>query len=62
MIEQFGLAALYPEMLLAFMATLVLLLDLAVKTPLRTLTYGLSMLTLGVVAWMQADEIGRAHV
>ena len=55
MIEQFGLAALYPEMLLAGMATLIMLIDLSVKTPERTLTYGLSLLTLAVVAWMQAN-------
>ena len=55
MIEQFGLAALYPEILLSLMATLILLLDLSVKTPQRTLTYGLTLLTLGVVAWMEAD-------
>ena len=55
MIEQFGLAALYPEIFLCAMATLIMLLDLAVQTPQRTFTYGLTMLTLGIVAWMQAN-------
>ena len=59
MIEQFGLAALYPEIFLCVMAILIMLLDLTVKTPQRTLTYGLSILTLAIVAWMQADAAGQ---
>ncbi len=44
----------YPEIFLLVMACLITLLDLWVKSPKRDLTYGLTMLTLGVVAVMQA--------
>ncbi|MGI9134572.1 MAG: NADH-quinone oxidoreductase subunit NuoN, partial [Rhodoferax sp.] len=45
----------YPEVVLFFMACVIALIDLGVKTPLRGLTYGLTLLTLGVVAWLQCD-------
>ena len=54
MIEKLSIAAVYPEILLATMATLIALVDLFVKSPRRTATYALSMLTLGVVAYMEA--------
>ena len=54
MIEKLSIAAVYPEILLAIMATLIALVDLFVKSPRRTATYALSMLTLGVVAYMEA--------
>ncbi len=44
----------YPEIFLLAMACLITLVDLWVKSPKRDLTYGLTMLTLGVVAVMQA--------
>jgi NADH-quinone oxidoreductase subunit N len=44
----------YPEMVLMVMACVILMLDLAVKTPLRNATYGLTLLTLAVVALMEA--------
>ena len=44
----------YPEIFLLIMACLITLVDLWVKSPKRDLTYGLTMLTLGVVAVMQA--------
>ena len=44
----------YPEIFLLVMACLITLVDLWVKSPKRDLTYGLTMLTLGVVAVMQA--------
>ena len=44
----------YPEIFLLVMACLITLVDLWVKSPKRDLTYGLTMLTLGVVALMQA--------
>ncbi len=44
----------YPEIFLLVMACLITLVDLWVKLPKRDLTYGLTMLTLGVVALMQA--------
>ena len=42
----------YPEIFLLVMACLITLVDLWVKSPKRDLTYGLTMLTLGVVAVM----------
>ena len=44
----------YPEIFLLVMACLITLVDLWVKSPKRDLTYGLTMLSLGVVAVMQA--------
>ena len=44
----------YPEIFLLVMACLITLVDLWVKSPKRDLTYGLTMLTLGVVAVLQA--------
>ena len=43
----------YPEIFLLAMACLITLVDLWVKSPKRDLTYGLTMLTLGVVAVMK---------
>ena len=37
------------------MACVIAMVDLGVKTPMRSVTYALTMLTLAVVAWMQAD-------
>ena len=44
----------YPEVLLLVMACVIALVDLRVTSPRRTLTYVLTLLTLGVVAVMQA--------
>ena len=46
--------AVYPEVVLLVMACVIALVDLRVTSPRRTLTYGLTLLTLGVVAVMQA--------
>jgi NADH-quinone oxidoreductase subunit N len=40
-----------PEIILLAMACLIALVDLGVKTRLRELTYGLTLLTLAIVAW-----------
>ena len=48
-------AQIAPELILIVVGTLIMLLDLAVKTPQRNFTYGLTMLTLAIVAWMQAN-------
>lgn len=47
-------AAVYPELLLLGMACVIALFDLVVKTPLRGATYRLTLLTLGVVAALEA--------
>ena len=54
MIDKLSWIAVYPEIILSVMACVIALVDLGVKSRLRTLTYVLTLLTLGVVAWMQA--------
>ena len=44
----------YPEIVLLVMTCVIALVDLWVKSPKRTLTYTLTMLTLGVVATIEA--------
>jgi NADH-quinone oxidoreductase subunit N len=56
MIEKFNLAALYPEILLVVMTIAIAMIDLFVKSPRRTLTYALSLLTMAVVAVLQAHD------
>ncbi|MBU7575457.1 MAG: NADH-quinone oxidoreductase subunit NuoN [Hydrogenophaga sp.] len=53
MIDKLSWVAAYPEILLMTMACVIALVDLAVKTPLRGITYGLTLLTLGVIAVLQ---------
>jgi NADH-quinone oxidoreductase subunit N len=53
MIDKISWIAVYPEIILATMACVIALLDLSVKSPRRTLTYVLTLTTLGVVALMQ---------
>ena len=55
MIDKLSWITAYPEAVLLVMACVIAMVDLGVKTPLRGVTYALSMLTLAVVAWMQAD-------
>ena len=54
MIDKLSWVAVYPELLLLVMACAILLVDLGVKSPQRTLTYALTLATLGVVAVMEA--------
>lgn len=54
MTELLSWIAVYPEIILLGMACCITLLDLGVKSPQRTLTYVLTLLTLGVVAALQA--------
>jgi NADH-quinone oxidoreductase subunit N len=54
MIDKLSWITVYPEIVLLTMACIILLLDLGVKTPQRTVTYVLSLLTLAVVAAMEA--------
>ncbi len=50
MIDKLSWIAVYPEIVLLFMACLILLVDLFVKNPRRTSTYILTLLTLALVA------------
>ncbi|MDP3796017.1 MAG: NADH-quinone oxidoreductase subunit NuoN [Polaromonas sp.] len=54
MIDKLSWIAVYPEIVLVIMACVIALLDLGVKTPRRTGTYVLTLLTLAVVAAMEA--------
>ncbi len=55
MIDKLSWITAYPEAVLLVMACVIAMVDLGVKTPMRGVTYVLTMLTLAVVAWMQAD-------
>jgi NADH-quinone oxidoreductase subunit N len=54
MIDKLSLIAIYPEIVLLVMACVIALVDLYVTSPRRTATYVLTLLTLGVVAVLQA--------
>lgn len=54
MIDKISWIAVYPEIVLMVMTCVILLADLAVKTPLRTRTYVMTLATLAAVAFIQA--------
>jgi NADH-quinone oxidoreductase subunit N len=54
MIDKLSWIAVYPEIVLLVMACVIALVDLGVKSPQRTLTYVLTLLTLAVVAALEA--------
>jgi NADH-quinone oxidoreductase subunit N len=54
MIDKLSWITVYPEIVLLAMACVIALVDLAVTSPRRTATYVLTLLTLGVVAVLQA--------
>jgi NADH-quinone oxidoreductase subunit N len=54
MIDKLSWITVYPEIILLTMACVIALVDLRVTSPRRTTTYVLTLLTLGVVAVMQA--------
>ncbi|NCP39126.1 MAG: NADH:ubiquinone oxidoreductase subunit N, partial [Rhodoferax sp.] len=54
MIDKLSLLTVYPELILLVMACVIALFDLAVKGTGRTPTYILTLVALGVVAWIQA--------
>jgi NADH-quinone oxidoreductase subunit N len=55
MIDKLSWIAVYPDIVLLVMACVIALLDLGVKSALRGTTYLLTLLTLAIVAYMQAD-------
>lgn len=61
MIDKISLIAVYPEMLLLIMACVIALFDLSVKSRTRTATYIFTMLTLAVVAALQASYATSGH-
>jgi NADH-quinone oxidoreductase subunit N len=54
MIDKYNWITVYPDLVLLFMACVIAMIDLGVKTPRRTLTYVLTLATMAVVAFMQA--------
>jgi NADH-quinone oxidoreductase subunit N len=54
MIDKISWITVYPEIILMVMACVIALADLGVKTPMRGKTYVLTLLTLAVVAILQA--------
>ena len=54
MIDKLSLIAVYPEIILLVMGCVIALVDLGVKSPQRTLTYVLTLITLAVVAALEA--------
>ena len=54
MIDKFSWIAVFPDIILLVMACVILLVDLGVKSRQRTLTYVVTLLTLAVVAALQA--------
>ena len=60
-IDKLSWMTVYPELVLLVMACVIAMIDLGVTSPRRTLTYVLTLLTLGVVAVMQAPVRGRRH-
>jgi NADH-quinone oxidoreductase subunit N len=63
MMDNYNWVTAYPEIVLLVMTCVIALVDLWVTSPKRSLTYGLSMITLGVVALMQAylATTGETH-
>ncbi|MEO7105868.1 MAG: NADH-quinone oxidoreductase subunit NuoN [Rhodoferax sp.] len=55
MIDTISWITVYPDALLLAMACVIALLDLGIKTPMRGVTYAITLLTLAVVASMQLD-------
>ena len=54
MIDKLSWITVYPEIVLLVMACVIALVDLSVKSPKRTATYALTLITLAVVAAMEA--------
>lgn len=54
MIDKLSWISVYPEIILLIMACVIALVDLGVKSPRRTQTYLLSLITLAVIAVLQA--------
>ena len=61
MIDKLSLIVASPEILLLVMACVVAMVDLGVKSRLRTATYWLTMASLAVVAWFCADFAMRGE-
>ncbi len=56
MIDKLSLLAVFPELILLVMGCVILIFDLAVKDAMRTPTYVLTLVTLAVVAALEASD------
>ena len=56
MIDHYSWITVYPEIVLLTLACVITLVDLGVKSANRHTTYVLTLLTLGIVAFMQAAD------
>ena len=54
MLDKISLIAVFPELVLFVMACAIAIMDLSVKSTFRTLTYGVTLLTLTAVAVIEA--------
>jgi NADH-quinone oxidoreductase subunit N len=61
MIDKLSWVAVFPDIILVAMACIILLVDLGVKSPRRTGTYALTLLTLAVVAAIEAVYALNGH-
>jgi NADH-quinone oxidoreductase subunit N len=61
MIDKTSWITAYPEIILLVMACVIVLVDLGVKSAQRTLTYVMTLATLGLVAALQAAYASGAH-
>jgi NADH-quinone oxidoreductase subunit N len=61
MIDKLSWIAVFPDIVLVAMACIILLVDLGVKSPRRTGTYALTLLTLAVVAVIEAVYALNGH-
>jgi NADH-quinone oxidoreductase subunit N len=61
MIDKLSWIAVFPDIILIAMACIILLVDLGVKSPRRTGTYALTLLTLAVVAAIEAVYALNGH-
>ena len=55
MMDSYSWLAIQPELVLLVMACVIAMIDLAVKTPQRTVTYVLTLLTLAAVAFISGS-------
>ena len=60
MIDKLSWISIYPEIVLLVMACIILLVDLTETNPRRTRTYVLTLLTLGVVAFLTGFAATRS--
>ena len=62
MIDSLSWVAIYPELVLLAMVCAIALIDLFVKSPMRGLTHGLTLITLAVLALMTGSMAAGGHV